>query len=386
MSEIKIYDRETIGQLEWPEGVEGDFAKAHLLPLIQEGTESFIANARTRLYLLKIDHWVIPLTVNEAEYQNCYLLNSYFVAANLKEKNEQSQHWKAFFAKPLLGLFGSLLKAVKINRVVIINNWLFTTNPYPDLSHAQIQAITHFLQLQFPDHCLMFRSVNTYKGEAVYEALQASQFRMIPCRNVYLYDPSQTATLSSSILRKQKKDSNRLSSRKYDVEEVSSLTPSEIGRLLELYRNVYVDKYSSYSPLYTDKFLLSGLKNRTFRLKLLKKEGIIYGVAGFLEKDGYLLVPFFGYDTSIPQEEGLYRMLSAIIMQEIERSQLISHQGSGAGQFKKWRGFFEQVEYVGIYDRHLPLSRRLFWTLSHKFSPRFFEEKPAAELQESADG
>lgn len=229
----------------------------------------------------------------------------------------------------------------------------------------------------------MFRSVNTYKSGGVYEALQGEQFRMIPCRHVYLYDPRLTPTLPSSVLRKQKKDTNRLVNRHYTVETVKTLTPEEIARLLELYRNVYVGKYTRYSPLYTDRFLLNALNNPMFRLKVLKKEGTIYGVAGFLEKNGYLLVSFFGYDTSIPQEEGLYRMLSSIILQEIEERKLVSHQGSGAGQFKKWRGFFEQVEYVGIYDRHLPMSRRLFWMLSQKFSPRVFAKATPDAIEEN---
>ena len=380
---IEIYDRETINQMVWPETEEGKLARQHLLPLMLEGPEAFIQNAQTRLWVLKLDDLVIPLTVNEREYQNCYLLSSYFVAAGLKEKNEKASAWRVLLSMPWIKLFSGLLKWIKINKVVIINNWLLSTNPYPELTASQIHVITSCLKERFPDHYFMFRSVNNYRSAAVYNALHQGQFRLIPCRQVYMYDPSLTSSLSSSVLRKQKKDTNRLSHRHYTVETVSTLAPIEIARLLHLYRNVYVDKYTSYSPLYTERFLLSALKNQTLLLKVLKKEGIIYGVAGFLEKNGYLLVPFFGYDTSVAQEEGLYRMLSAIIMQEIEARHLVSHQGSGAGQFKKWRGFFEQLEYVGIYDRHLPAFRRLFWILSQKISPYFVTKSTSASAQDN---
>ncbi len=76
-------------------------------------------------------------------------------------------------------------------------------------------------------------------------------------------------------------------------------------------------------------------------------------------------------------------MLSSVILTEIERVNLVSHQGSGAGQFKKWRGFIEHLEYVGIYDRHLPLFRRAFWSLSEKFSPLFLKKKPSSKGQPS---
>jgi hypothetical protein len=368
---IQFYDFSNIHQLQWPNSEEAELAKRHLLPLIQEGPETFIQNAKTRLCLLMLDELIIPLSVNETEYHNCYLLSSYFVAAHLKERLEKSGNRFKFLSKPFVALFGALLKWMKINKVVIINNWLLTTNPYPELTKPQIKAITAFLKKRFPDHYFMFRSVNTYVSSTVYDALSFEHFRLIPCRQVYLYDAHLTSKLPPSVIRKQKKDTNRIGNKKYAIEIATSLTEEEIQRLLQLYRNVYVGKYTQYSPLYTEKFLRHALQNSTMCLKLLKKEGAIYGVAGFLQKNGYLLVPFFGYDTSLPQEEGLYRMLSAIIMEEIEGRNLISHQGSGAGQFKKWRGFIEHLEYVGIYDRHLPLFRRLFWTLSEKFSPLF---------------
>jgi hypothetical protein len=380
MDSVEIYDRKTIHRLDWPATEEGRLAQQHLLPLITEGPETFIQNALTCLKILKFGDLLIPFTVNEAEYQNCYLLSSYFVAAGLKEKNEKSQTWRAYLIKPLITLLSGVLKWIKINKVVIINNWLLTTNPYPsNLTAHQIHTITAYLRTLYPDHYLMFRSVNTYKDNHVYHALLEEQFRLIPCRQVYMYDPNLSASLPSNVLRKQKKDANRLTNRHYSVEQVTTLLPREITRLLELYKNVYIKKYTSYSPCYTEKYLLTALKNQTFRLKVLKKEGIIYGVAGFLEKNGYLLVPFFGYDTAVSQEEGLYRMLSAIIMQEIHTLQLISHQGSGAGQFKKWRGFFEQPEYVGIYDRHLPYTRRLFWMMSQKYSSRFLDHPTTYE-------
>lgn len=381
---IKMYDGSNIDQIVWPESEEGQLAKRHLLALMKEGPETFIQNASTRLFILTLDNLIIPITVNETEYQNCYLLSSYFIAASLEEKMHKSTRWVKLYSKPLLSVFSSFLKWVKINKVVIINNWLFTTNPYPDLTQTQMAAITTFLKHHFPDHYFMFRSINNYTNSKVFEALNHSEFRLIPCRNVYLYDPKRQIT--STMLRKQKKDTNRIANKKYTVETVHSLTDEEIARLLKLYINVYVGKYTKYSPLYTEKFLKHGLQSKTLRIKLLKKGSEIYGVAGFLEKNDYLLVPFFGYDTTISQEEGLYRMLSAVIMEEIGACNKISHQGSGAGQFKKWRGFTEQVEYVGIYDRHLSWKRRAFWSLSEKFSGRFLHSNDSESPSDDSDG
>lgn len=369
--QIEMFGATNIDQMDWPQTEEGRLAKSYLLPLIKEGPESFIANAKTRLFILTLDDLIIPISVNEAEYENSYILSSYFVAANLKEKANQANGLARVWSKPLAGFFGQMLKWMKINKVVIINNWLMTTNLYPELNEGQIKAITAFLKARFPDHYLMFRSVNNYKSSTVFEGLNLEKYRMIPSRNIYLYDPSRTSELPSSAIRKQKKDFNKIARANYRVETVQTLSEEEIPRVLELYQNVYVSRYTKYSPVYTEKYLRRSLENQILRIKVLKKENQIYGVTGFLKKNGYLLIPFFGYDTSLPQEEGLYRMLSGVIMEEIENEKLVSHQGSGAPDFKKWRGYLEEKEYVAIYDHHLPFFRRLFWSLGEKFSSKF---------------
>ncbi|MCC5833041.1 MAG: hypothetical protein JJU12_08385 [Chlamydiales bacterium] len=370
MTPIKMYDASNIDRMEWPESEEGRLAKSYLLPLIKEGPDRFIANAKTSLYILTIDEQIIPISVNEAEYENSYLLSSYFVAANFKEKAYRATGLARVWSKPLSGLFSQLLKWMKVNKVVIINNWLMTTNIYPELSEEQIKALTAFLKEHFPDHYLMFRSINNYKSSSVFDSLNLENYRMISSRNIYLYDPKRKAELSSSTLRKQRKDMHKIAKSNYRIETVQTLSKDEIERILDLYQNVYVSRYTKYSPIYTEKYLRYALENKILNLKLLKKENRIYGVTGFLKKNGFLLTPFFGYDTSLPHEEGLYRMLSGIIMQEIEKEELVSHQGSGAADFKKWRGCIEEKEYVAIYDHHLPFFRRLFWYFGEKLSSK----------------
>lgn len=368
--ELTLYDSKTIDSFQWPQTEEGQLAKRYLLPLIKEGPENFISNAKTRLSILNLGERIIPFSVNEAEYDNSYLLSTYFVIANLKEKLKKLPTWIRLFADPLVNLLGKFFKLIKINKVVIINNWLLTTNLYPDFTREELGKITHFLRDRFPDHYLMFRSIQNYKGKAVFEGLNFEKYRMIPSRHVYLYDPLRKKELSPSIIRKQKKDANRLLRSGYAVETAQTLSDGELARLLELYQNVYLSKYTKFSPIYTEKYLREAIQNKTLYFKLLKKENTIYGVAGFFQKNDYLLIPFFGYDTKLPQEESLYRMLSSVIMEEVERLNVVSHQGSGAPDFKKYRGFQELQEYVAIYDRHLPFIRRLFWVLGEKFSSK----------------
>jgi len=74
-----------------------------------------------------------------------------------------------------------------------------------------------------------------------------------------------------------------------------------------------------------------------------------------------MTTPLFGYDLSIPQELGLYRILSLKLIEEATNRELVLHQSSGAGQFKKCRGGVPVIEYNAVYIRHLSLFRRIVW-------------------------
>lgn len=363
----QLYDARTIDDLPWPSTLEGEFAKTYLIPLVKGKIQEYIPNASTRLEVVTINEHIIPITINEAEYDNCYLLSSYYFIAELQEKlREKGLFFRSIFS-PFLKLCAAFLKKIKINQVVVINNWLLTTNTYPKLTNEEIEAVSNFLQKQYPKHFQMFRSLNTYREGETLNALKNAAFRLMPCRHIYLYDPQRKTQLSQSEKRKQTKDINRIKKYGYTVRTPTQLTILEKERLLDLYKQIYIGKYTKYSPVYTAKHVERFLTHPQMHIKLLEKGGVIYGVAGFLKKDGHILVPFFGYDTSISQEIGLYRMLSGIILDEVEKAHLISHQGSGAGQFKKWRGFVEVLEYVALYDKHLSFGRRLFGFLSAFF-------------------
>lgn len=358
---IQLYTQQSINELIWPATKEGEFAQKYLLNLMQQGSSAFIKNAKTQLFVIKINDKIIPITVNNTEYENSYLLSNYFVITQLHER-------KHFILKPLINILGSLLKLCKINKVVIINNWLMSTNPYPELSNDEVAKIVQLLITHFPHHYFMFRSITRYGGDPLFKVLQNQQFHLLFSRNVYLYDTNQQKKLSNRMVRKQSDDFNRIVAKQYQLEEVTQLSTNEESRILDLYKQVYIDKHTKYSPQYSSLYLQELLKNKLIKLKVLKKEGKIYGAAGFFQKERFLLTAFFGYDTSLPQEEGLYRMLSGVIMEETKTAQLIGHQGSGAPDFKLWRGCTQEAEYTAIFDKHLPFHRRLFWSLAKKYS------------------
>jgi hypothetical protein len=84
---------------------------------------------------------------------------------------------------------------------------------------------------------------------------------------------------------------------------------------------------------------------------------------GFFVRNGAMTQPLFGYDTSLPQEEGLYRLLTLVTLQEGVKRGLLVHASGGVGKFKKLRGGRSVIEYNAVYSSHLPRWRQMPWKL-----------------------
>lgn len=76
---------------------------------------------------------------------------------------------------------------------------------------------------------------------------------------------------------------------------------------------------------------------------------------------GLITAPIVGYDTRLPGKEGLYRMLTALCIEEAARRRWVLNFSSGASHFKRLRGGAPEIEYSMVYVRHLPAARRAAW-------------------------
>ena len=101
---------------------------------------------------------------------------------------------------------------------------------------------------------------------------------------------------------------------------------------------------------------------------MLKRQGRIDGVLGFVERNGVMTTPLIGYDRSVDAAAGLYRLISLKLVEQAAARGLILHQSSGAAAFKRHRGSTASMEYNLIYDRHLAPRYRLPWQLLEALS------------------
>jgi hypothetical protein len=139
------------------------------------------------------------------------------------------------------------------------------------------------------------------------------------------------------------------------------LSVSDFPRLVELYNLLYLQRYSLMNPQFTETFLRQAWEADLFRYYAFRKDGVIDGFLAYYTRRGYLTCPLFGYDTSRPQEDGLYRLLSMQVTLESESTSNQAHNSAGAGHFKRNRGGVAVNEYNAVYTRHLAPKQRWAW-------------------------
>ncbi|CAG7641982.1 hypothetical protein PAESOLCIP111_04290 [Paenibacillus solanacearum] len=364
-TDIHWYERDTVEGLPWPDTADGLYARRYLLPMLGHPINTFIANIRTKLYVVQAGEHVIPVTVNDEEYDNSYVCSPYthYVSYAKQELYLIQSRAARCVLSALLTIMGGLFKASRFNRTVHVNNWMVSTNLYPPCTPAQMKRVAKLARERFPGHAIVLRSLTESTHRGLMDALRQEGYRLVPSRQVYFLHPSNPAAMNAKARWLMKRDYALLASKQYEVLDHEELHPGDVPRLTELYRLLYLEKYSYDNPQFTEAFFELALKERLLHFRALRSKatGRIDAVLGYFCRNGIMTTPVFGYDTSLPQETGLYRMLSAVLMDTARRNGHLLHESSGAAQFKRNRGAIADIEYSAVYDAHLPWHRRASW-------------------------
>jgi glutathione synthase/RimK-type ligase-like ATP-grasp enzyme len=325
-------------------------------------SSELVKNVQTQLMALQVNDTILPVTVNHGETTNSYVVSpfSHYVTYAKEELHELEQPILEQILSILLDGLGALLRWGEVDKIVHVNNAFVSTNIHPNLEFTQIQAITKKLEQRFGNHAIAFRSVHAYRGSRLPEFLLEAGYRLVPARSVLFVDPT-----SGDFKRKVdfKRDQKLLNSSGYTIRKLEQPTPEELERVCELYGLLYLEKYSYQNPQFTARFLELGLKTGWLEIFILEQNGRIDGTLAFYQRGNALTTPIVGYDTQLPLETGLYRMLTVLLLLEAERRGVHVHASSGVAKFKRSRGASSAIEYTAVYARHLPWHRRFVWAL-----------------------
>lgn len=358
----ELFTRENIHTLIFPQTTDGDYARRYLLPLMMDGAQKYIYNVfNTQLMLAKVDDVIIPITLSDFHPDNTYTVSPYshYVSyGGFEEVKHLNNPPIEALIKLLMVPIAWYFRMAELDKVAYVNNYLLSTNLYPSVNSDHLSALSEALPRWFPDRVVVFRSVDEKKNPHIAVLLKEKGYEMVLSRQVWYMDAEE-----ASRTRQYKEDVRVLRKHGYEIVDGKDLSDNELARSLDLYNMLYLEKYSYYNPQFTFEFMKLARDNEVLHLRALKRNGRINAVMGFFIRNGAMTQPLFGYDTSLPQEEGLYRLLTLITLQEGLQRNLLVHASGGVGKFKKMRGGKSVIEYNAVYHKHLPAWRQRPWKL-----------------------
>lgn len=337
------------------------------------GPTALVANVRTRMLGLKSGPRTLPVTVNEAEVGGSYVClphSAYALYARQELALVDVGIWRPVLAWLIDRAAPKLLEA-GLNRIVHVDNWLLSTNLHGDWTGSDLPQIRRLLTARFPEHFLAIRSVDSWSCPQLLSAGVADGWRRLPSRQIWVVDDMESWARRSAV----RHDRSVFARNRLARDGLSALGPNDPERIAELYRMLYVDKYSALNPVFTARFIRMAHQQGLLTFRGARDaSGRLVAVSGSLSRGGILTPPVVGYDTDRPPSEGLYRAACLLFGDQAREQGLRLNGSAGAAEFKRLRGARPVVEYSLVYDRHLASGRRrtvdmLQWTLEQAVVP-----------------
>lgn len=346
MTKIKLYDKTNMFELR-----SLDMVPKYLKNIIEKEIKIFIDNCNAKFYILKYENYYLPIVVAENDKNQTYLVSL------ISSYIEYPKHiLKNCFINIIFNFFSKIMDDSSIDKVVYVNHWLISTNIHYDLSAEQINEVTKFIKQKFPDYAICFRNIAKETNEILYNALNQNKYRFLINRTSYYIDNNSF----KEVYKKQSIKTDLSLCKKRDYQIADNVV--DIAKQVQLYNDLYINKYTCLNPQYNEKFF-DMLKDNNFEnYTLLNKQDEIVGFYIPFVLNNTVSVPWFGYDTSVMQNEGLYRLLMLNIIEYAKNNNLNLNLSSGVGEYKQRRGAKQYWEYLAIDYSHLNIFRKFIFS------------------------
>lgn len=353
-------------KIEWvhwkdlPIGLMKSFSKA----FIENKSTALISNVETDYRILKVaDGIYFPVTINNTEWDSSFVCSPYTAYA-LYSKDELKQKINSRLIQyPLLLIIRLLAKWLRygqINKNIHINNFLLSTNPYPEWSGIEIAEITNFIKKEYPNHAIIFRSLNQFQHQHLLTIFKKNDYLLIGSRQVYIYDLTQESWLKH---KNNKHDLALIKKQNLTYIDHAEMEPF-LEEALQLYQMLYLEKYSKYNPQFTLKYFKTCYNDGIVYFQGYKNsENILKSFSGLFIIENTITSPLVGYDTAAPQKEGLYIHAAQLALLYKFKSNLLLNLSSGAPKFKRMRGGEPSIEYSAVFTKHLSTKRKIIMIL-----------------------
>jgi len=334
--------------------IAGHFAAA----FARASTQAFIANATSRMMLVQSGPHSLPVTVDDGGYGRSYVASphSAYVLYARAEMDIVGFVKGRRMANAALGVLDGMLRMARINRAVHVDNWLLSTNLHGGWEGAGLAGIRRLLAERFPTHFLILRSLDEWSSPQLLQAARDDGWMLLPARQIWVVDD-----LARDWRPRNNFDNDRRALTKSGlvVEEARQFDATDRARIAELYRMLYVQKYSPLNPVFTPQFIALTQTTGLLHYRVARDAtGRIMAVAGMLARGKVMTPPVVGYDITCPRADALYRIASFMFSQLAMERGLRLHGSAGAADFKRRRGAHGVIEYMALHAGHLDVSRR----------------------------
>lgn len=335
------------------------------LKCMMEGIEKYITNVHAEVKVLSLNGQLIPFSIyNGQEDSWIHSFKAQYIDEMVEEVNRMKiNSIMKGLAFQILN-FGKLIFRATGERTITVFPSFMSTTQYEPSQFIQIEQIKVALISMYPKHAIVFRTLNEKFDAPYIDQLKSLAFQPLISRAVYCYDPIEKH--SKNERKDMKKDLKRYKKSEYTVDH--QIAPNEFNRLLSLYEQVYLQKYSQHNPHYTKAFFEYIYHHLNLSWIVIRnKSGKMVAFMGIDIKNNVLFPAYFGLDTSL---NDLYFITSGFLYELANQNKHEINNSAGAKDYKLARGSRPYFEYHYLYTRHLSFVSRWSYALLFKcFTP-----------------
>lgn len=311
--------------------------------------------AHTSMDFVHSDGLSVPVSVchsHEVQTWVCSPLSMYIDYAQEETQRHLPRAASALVNTLLSGL-NHFLRRHRFAHAAMLNNWLVSTNFYPQLPADAVKATMAQACTRYPHHALWWRSLNWQHHGDWLRLLTSLGCVLVPSRLVFLVNDLPAALTRHRDWRNDQHLLHKTPLQAVDNAHFGS--EQDYADTIALYEQLYLDKYSRLNPQYTPLWVQQWHQAGLLHLQGMRDgQQRLLAVAGAIHNHQHVTTPIFGFDTALPQKMGLYRLANYLSTQYALANHKDLNMSAGADTFKQNRGAIATTEYSAVYVRHLP--------------------------------